>query len=362
MIRYPAVCAIRIAPIAASDPSAPDDASVTTPKGASGSVVPGVSDHTSKRVVMCYDRQTSGWLFSLISLGPPHVLRDAPTWGVRAGSQNEIESTRHHPFVEQLFRHTSRHPRMSSRCSHEYLALNASVTASTTSRSIPGQWRPARSRWVRRAYAAPPVVDANESKNTARTRCLAWRPFPTGFQLVPDWFAGPEVDERVAFGCAHVVLALVPDPALDRHVHKGEDLFAKKSGNIFRVGIFLDFVWLTTRTPHGAYVRRARRNRVDHHGGEIERLTTRTCWANSSASHHGMLSDDLQPIAVTCHRHADRCRPVPTSAGQRRRTPTWSLSYASNFTWGDGATSPTGSGVPHKPVHGCHWRTPFHTG
>ena len=28
-----------------------------------------------------------------------------------------------------------------------------------------------------------------------------------------------------------------------------------KSSNIFRVGIFLDFAWLTTRTPHGAYVR-----------------------------------------------------------------------------------------------------------
>ena len=48
----------------------------------------------------------------------------------------------------------------------------------------------------------------------------------------------------------------------------------KKSGNMFRVGIFLDFVWLTTRTPHGAYARRARRNRVDPHGGEIERLGT----------------------------------------------------------------------------------------
>ena len=41
----------------------------------------------------------------------------------------------------------------------------------------------------------------------------------------------------------------------------------RKSGNMFRVGIFLDFVWLTTRTPHGAYVRRARRNRIDRHGG-----------------------------------------------------------------------------------------------
>ena len=49
-------------------------------------------------------------------------------------------------------------------------------------------------------------------------------------------------------------------------------MITKKSGNIFRVGIFLDFVWLTTRTPHGAYVRRARRNRIDRHGGEIERL------------------------------------------------------------------------------------------
>ena len=46
----------------------------------------------------------------------------------------------------------------------------------------------------------------------------------------------------------------------------------KKSGNLFRVGILLDFVWLTTRTPHGAYVRRARRDRIDPHGGEIERL------------------------------------------------------------------------------------------
>ena len=35
-----------------------------------------------------------------------------------------------------------------------------------------------------------------------------------------------------------------------------------------------DFVWLTTRTegPHGAYVRGARRHRIDRHGGGIERL------------------------------------------------------------------------------------------
>ena len=35
-------------------------------------------------------------------------------------------------------------------------------------------------------------------------------------------------------------------------------LITKKSGDVFRVGIFLDFVWLTTRTegPHGAYMGR----------------------------------------------------------------------------------------------------------
>ena len=42
------------------------------------------------------------------------------------------------------------------------------------------------------------------------------------------------------------------------------------------MGIFLGFVWLTTRTPHGAYARRARRNQIDRHGGVIERLGTRT--------------------------------------------------------------------------------------
>ena len=62
-------------------------------------------------------------------------------------------------------------------------------------------------------------------------------------------------------------------------VHDGcetSHLLAKMSGKSFRVGIFLDFVWLTTRTPHGAYVRRARRNRIGPHGGEIERLVART--------------------------------------------------------------------------------------
>ena len=52
-------------------------------------------------------------------------------------------------------------------------------------------------------------------------------------------------------------------------------LLTQKSGNIFRVGIFLDFVRLATRTPRGAHVRRAKRNRVDPNWGGIERLWRR---------------------------------------------------------------------------------------
>ena len=61
----------------------------------------------------------------------------------------------------------------------------------------------------------------------------------------------------------------------------------KRAVKQFRVGIFLDFVWLTTRTPHGgaSYVRGARRNRIDRHGGGIERLAgTRTSSRTSSSS------------------------------------------------------------------------------
>ena len=70
-------------------------------------------------------------------------------------------------------------------------------------------------------------------------------------------------------------------------------LTTKRCGDVFWVGVSLGFVWLTTRTTHphgacvrgarhGAYARGARRNRIDPHRGEIERLTTRTpgssCW------------------------------------------------------------------------------------
>ena len=45
-----------------------------------------------------------------------------------------------------------------------------------------------------------------------------------------------------------------------------------KGGSTIRVGIFLDFASLSTRTPHGAYVQAGGRNRLDPHWGGIERL------------------------------------------------------------------------------------------
>ena len=76
--------------------------------------------------------------------------------------------------------------------------------------------------------------------------------------------------------CRSFELAVLDRKVFPRRFHQRRvPALAKKSGNIFRVGLFLDFVWLTTRTPHGAYVRRARRNRIDPHGGEIERLAGR---------------------------------------------------------------------------------------
>ena len=76
------------------------------------------------------------------------------------------------------------------------------------------------------------------------------------------------------------------------------------SGNIVRVGVFLDFVWLTTRTPHGgaSYVRGARRNRIDRHGGVIERL--RYVWKLNIAKE--LLKKEGYIIRVPDHGHVPR--------------------------------------------------------
>ena len=63
-------------------------------------------------------------------------------------------------------------------------------------------------------------------------------------------------------------------------------LLAKKSGNFFSGGYFVLISPGSphVRTPHGAYVRRARRNRIGRHGGETEQLTTRTARAMGSVA------------------------------------------------------------------------------
>ena len=73
-------------------------------------------------------------------------------------------------------------------------------------------------------------------------------------------------------------------PQQQRRLNKALPMI--KSSNVFRVGIFLDFVGLTTRTegPHRAYVRGAKRNRIDRHRGGIERLATRTVGATLPSS------------------------------------------------------------------------------
>ena len=78
------------------------------------------------------------------------------------------------------------------------------------------------------------------------------------------------------------------------------------------MGIFLDFVWRsgTTRTPHGAYARRARRNRIDPHGGGIERLT----YSSSR------LASALLPAYSASEEHRLREKvPVAPSVLHRRR-------------------------------------------
>ena len=68
---------------------------------------------------------------------------------------------------------------------------------------------------------------------------------------------------------------------------------------MFRVGIFLGFVGLTTRTmhPHGAYVRGAKRNRIDPHRGGSERPTACTGVALLCAFAKGV-GPALDPLVV----------------------------------------------------------------
>ena len=90
---------------------------------------------------------------------------------------------------------------------------------------------------------------------------------------------------------------LLAESALHSRDHRPQKSYLRAKGrSVFRVGNFLDFVWLTTRTmhPHGAYVRVAERTRIDPHWGGIERLLLRTraggrgsCLKQSAAKKRG---------------------------------------------------------------------------
>ena len=96
----------------------------------------------------------------------------------------------------------------------------------------------------------------------------------------------------------HARVAAVPDSGFFSSFHG-----SKRSGNIFGVGVFLDFVRRSGATraegPHGARVRRAKRSRVDRHariilpllfrhrGGSVARLEPRgesVCWWVTTAA------------------------------------------------------------------------------
>ena len=135
--------------------------------------------------------------------------------------------------------------------------LNGSVRAPAARRSISPPWGSIRFRLALRTYAPWGVRVVSQTKS---------RKIPTR-NILP-------------LLCAHLRLGVhIPYEELrhalrDRRVrHKVLIIITKKSGDIFRVGIFLDFVRLATRTmhPHGAYVRGAKRNRIDRHWGGVER-------------------------------------------------------------------------------------------
>ena len=117
---------------------------------------------------------------------------------------------------------------------------------------------------VHRASCIVRVVNATDSAKCCthtRTRvqpcCTLW----TRFLILLFVFNVLEVHDEVL---------LEPH---DQGLHTDE-----REGNIFRVGIFLDFAGSSTRTmhPHGAYVQMRGRNRIDPHWGEGERQRMRT--------------------------------------------------------------------------------------
>ena len=78
-------------------------------------------------------------------------------------------------------------------------------------------------------------------------------------------------------------------------------VIVEKSGNIFRGGVFLNFVRLTTRAPHGgaSHVRRAKRNRIDRRS----RVDSPSLVHLSSPAHW------IMPLRLTVKLHAGPLTP-----------------------------------------------------
>ena len=95
----------------------------------------------------------------------------------------------------------------------------------------------------------------------------------------------------------------------------------KKKRQCFSGGCsFLDFVRLTTRTPHGVYARRANRDRIDPHRCEVKRLmarTGRTRWPPSAPpAWRGIWAFNHRKKKVQSHVSGDQfdfvCTPART--------------------------------------------------
>ena len=150
----------------------------------------------------------------------------------------------------------------------------------------------------------------------------------------------------------------------------GEDqyvtMIGKKSGNVSRVGVFLDFVRLTTRTegplfldfvarrlttraegPHGAHVRRAKRNRIGHScSWMLIPLSCRYATVDKSKFN-------------TADRPARPPRPArPSHPGADASVEDLGSGYV-KIDFGDAANG-AGGGVQHRQIHGKNYDTRLH--
>ena len=157
--------------------------------------------------------------------------------------------------------------------------------------------------------------------------------------------------------------------------HDDVVLLTKKSGDTFRVGIFLDFVGRsgTARTegPHGgaSYVRGAKRNRIDPHWGGIERLATRASerqmptwrWVQAHPGEAGDSSALRQPCSLrmllsraSTHHTAMAAEHAAIPSDPLRHLPP--RSTCTRAPGGAGPGSPGARGRAGSGPCGC-WRT-----